>query len=110
MSGGAIQEVNAQGFDQVVSTSTVPVVVDFWAPWCGPCQLLGPVVDTLATENAGKIKVGKLNVDENQNLTMKFGVRGVPTLIFLKQGQEVKRIVGAQAKTQLQQVIDALSD
>lgn len=102
--------VTEDNWNSEIVNSSLPVLVDFWAPWCGPCQLLGPVVDTLATENAGKIKVGKLNVDENQNLTMKFGVRGVPTLIFLKQGQEVKRIVGAQAKTQLQQVIDALSD
>ncbi|MGI5879403.1 MAG: thioredoxin [Syntrophomonadaceae bacterium] len=99
----ALTETN---FEQEVIKSELPVLVDFWAPWCGPCKMVGPIVDSLATDNSGKLNVGKVNVDDNKALAVKYGIRGVPTLIFFKDGQEVKRIVGAQNKNQLQTVIN----
>lgn len=101
-----VKTFNADNFENEVVQSELPVLIDFWAPWCMPCKMVGPVVETLADENAGKITVGKINVDENQSLAAKFGVRGIPTLLFFKNGAEVKRIVGAQGKPQLQMAID----
>ena len=101
-----VNNISTDNFDSEVLQAGKPVLVDFWAPWCGPCKMLGPIVETLADENVDKINVGKLNVDENQSLAAQFGVRGIPTLIFFKGGKEVKRVVGAQNKNQLQKVID----
>ena len=101
-----VKTINTDNFEKEVLQSEQPVLVDFWAPWCGPCKMVGPIVETLADENVGKIVVGKVNVDENQALSGQFGVRGIPTLLFFKAGKEVKRIVGAQNKNQLQKVID----
>jgi thioredoxin 1 len=88
-------------FDQEVLKSDIPVLVDFWATWCAPCKAIAPLVDTVADEYAGKIKVGKVNVDENQAIPGKFGVRGIPTLILFKGGVVVDQIVGAVPKSQL---------
>ncbi|MEQ8174559.1 MAG: thioredoxin [Syntrophomonadaceae bacterium] len=101
-----VNVVGTDNWDAEVIKSDIPVMVDFWAPWCGPCKMVGPVVESLAAENEGKIKVAKVNVDENKDLAIKYGVRGIPTLAFFKDGAEVKRIVGAQGKPQLQQHID----
>lgn len=103
-----VKVFNNENWNQEVLQSDLPVLVDFWAPWCGPCKMLGPVVESLAADNEGKIKVGKVNVDENQSLAAQFGIRGIPTLTFFKGGTEVKRIVGAQNKAQLQKVVDEL--
>jgi thioredoxin 1 len=103
-----VKALTENNFEQEVIKSELPVLVDFWAPWCGPCKMLGPIVDSLATDNSGKLNVGKVNVDDNKPLAVKYGIRGVPTLIFFKGGQEVKRIVGAQNKNQLQTVINEM--
>lgn len=104
-----VTAITENTWEETVVQSSLPVMVDFWATWCGPCQTLGPIVDTLAGENDGKIAVGKVNVDENKGLAVKYGVRGIPTLLFFKGGAEVKRIVGVQSKGQLQQVIDEIA-
>lgn len=96
MSGGAVQEVNAQGFDQVVSTSTIPVVADFWAPWCGPCRMVHPVLEKLAADHDGKVSVIKVNVDENQELAARYGIMSIPTVILFKGGQLEKQLIGAR--------------
>ena len=85
-------------FAKEVIESDIPVVVDFWATWCGPCQVMGPVIDTVAGEYTGKVKVLKLNVDENPVTPSKYGVRGIPTLILFNKGEVVDRIIGAQPK------------
>jgi thioredoxin 1 len=92
------QVVTDGDFKKEVLEASVPVLVDFWATWCGPCQVMGPVVDAIAEENEGKIKVLKMNVDENQLTPAQYGVRGIPTLILFSKGDVVDRIVGAQPK------------
>ena len=101
-----VKTISTDNFEKEVLQSEQPVLVDFWAPWCGPCKMVGPIVETLADENVGKIVVAKVNVDENQPIAGQFGIRGIPTLLFFKAGKEVKRIVGAQNKNQLQKAID----
>jgi thioredoxin 1 len=90
-----------------VEKSATPVVVDFWAPWCGPCRMIAPIVDELAVEYEGTVKIGKLNVDENQALAAKYGVMSIPTLLVFKNGQPVERIVGFAPKKELKAKIDA---
>ena len=101
-----ILDVNDGNFEQEVIHSQTTVLIDFWAPWCGPCRMVGPIVEELAKEYTGRLKVAKVNVDENQQVAGLYGIRGIPTLVFFKDGQEVKRIVGAQGKALLQNTID----
>ncbi len=101
-----VKSIDTNNFTSEVLEAGQPVMVDFWAPWCGPCKMLGPIVETLAEENLGKISVVKINIDENKALATQYGIRGIPTLTFFNDGKEVKRIVGAQGKVQLQKVID----
>jgi len=104
-----VKTLTADNFESEVLQAQKPVLVDFWAPWCGPCKMIGPIVDVLAEKNAAKLEVGKLNVDENPSLAAPYGVRGIPTLLFFKDGKEVKRIVGGQNKNQLQKTIDEVT-
>jgi thioredoxin 1 len=92
-------------FKTEVIDSTVPVLVDFWATWCGPCQIMGPVIDILAGEYEGRVKVMKLNVDENPQTPAQYGVRGIPTLIIFKGGAEAQRIVGASPKESVDEAL-----
>ncbi|HBI37605.1 MAG: thioredoxin [Spirochaetes bacterium GWF1_31_7] len=85
-------------FDNEVLTSELPVLVDFWAPWCGPCKMIGPIIEELAKEYSGKVKICKCNVDENQSAPAKYGIRSIPSLIVFKDGKEVKQAVGSQPK------------
>ena len=95
-------EITDANFDEVVLKSDKPVLVDFWAEWCGPCRMVGPVVEELAKEYEGKAVIGKMNVDFNPNVAMKFGIRNIPTLLFFKGGQLVDRQVGAAPKSALE--------
>ncbi len=104
-----VKSVSEGSFDEQVLKSDRPVMVDFWAPWCGPCKALGPIVDTIAADNSNKLDVVKLNVDENQSLAVKYGVRGIPTIIVFNKGAEVKRVVGLQNKGQLQALVDSVA-
>ena len=85
-----------------------PLVVDFWATWCGPCRMVGPIISELAEEFEGRIVVGKCDVEENEDLAMEFGIRNIPTILFFKGGQVVDKIVGAQAKARIQEKFEAL--
>ena len=101
-----VQTFTDGNFDDSVLKSAPVVLVDFWAEWCGPCKRLGPTVDALATEYAGKVTVGKLNVDENPAVSFKFQIRGIPTILIFKGGQVVESVVGLAQKEDLKKAID----
>jgi len=101
-------EVNGNNFQQEVLESSIPVLVDFWASWCMPCRMLAPTIEKLAEENQDKLKVCKLNTDENQNIAAQYGIQGIPTLIVFKEGKEVGRTVGVMSKEKLQEKLDPI--
>ncbi len=101
--------VTDDNFQEIVLDSDKPVVVDFWASWCGPCLALAPVIDDIAEEYADTIKICKLNVDENQKTAMQYGIKGIPTILFFKNGNVVEQSVGLVPKEQLKELIDKIS-
>ncbi|MCZ6684571.1 MAG: thioredoxin [Candidatus Dadabacteria bacterium] len=106
MASDAIIELSDSTFETEVVKSDLPVLVDFWAPWCGPCRAIAPIVEEISSSYEGKIKVGRMNVDENQSTTMKFGIRSIPTIIMFKGGEAVDQIIGAVPKGEIERVVD----
>ena len=102
-----VQDFTDDNFSQEVLESTTPVLVDFWAPWWGPCRQLSPLIDELAEENAGVIKVGKVNIDDSQGIAGQLGISSIPTLMVFKDGEPVETLVGMNPKSRIQEVIDA---
>ena len=105
---GDILEVSDESFESEIINSDIPSMVDFWAEWCGPCKKVGPVVEELAGEYAGKIKIAKMDVDHNRQTPAKFGIRNIPTLILFKGGEVVNTIVGAQPKSSIEDELKKL--
>ncbi|NBV08340.1 MAG: thioredoxin [Flavobacteriia bacterium] len=101
-------EITDANFDELVMKSTQPVVVDFWAEWCGPCRMIGPIIDELYSEYEGKALIGKVNVDANSGVAAQFGVRSIPTVLFIKNGEVVDKSVGAVPKATLSGKLDAI--
>ncbi len=93
-------------FNKVISESDIPILVDFWAPWCAPCRFVSPVLSEIVNENAGVLKLGKLNVDDHPAVAQRYGITGIPTIILFKDGEPVERIVGALPKQMLEQVLE----
>jgi thioredoxin 1 len=98
-------QVNDAGFEAEVLKDSLPVLVDFWAPWCGPCRAIAPVIEELAQEFEGKVKILKMNVDENPGTPSKYGIRAIPTLILFKKGEVVEQVTGAVSKASLKQML-----
>lgn len=108
MGNGKLIKVSDRNFQEEVLESTMPVLVDFWASWCMPCRILEPVIEKLAEENQGKLRVCKLNTDENQHVAAQYGIQGIPTLIFFKEGKEVGRVVGVLPKQKIQEKLNSI--
>ncbi|MEO9531715.1 MAG: thioredoxin [Crocinitomicaceae bacterium] len=101
-------EITDANYEEIVGKSDKPVVLDFWAAWCGPCRMIGPLIDEMHTEYEGKAIIGKVDVDNNQAIAAKFGVRNIPTVAFIKNGEVVDKSVGAVPKAQLTEKLDAI--
>ncbi len=99
--------VTDAAFEKVVLKSDVPVIVDFWAPWCGPCRMVAPILDKIAKEKAGKLVVAKVNTDENAEWAINYGVQGIPTMLFISNGKVIRKQVGALPEPMLRQVLDS---
>jgi thioredoxin 1 len=106
LAGENIFEFTDANFKAEVLDSTIPVLIDFWAPWCGPCRMVAPVVEQIAAEYAGKAKVGKVNVDDNPTIATNYGIRSIPTLIVIKAGKVIGQVIGAVGKGELMKLLD----
>ena len=109
MASPLIVTLTQENFAQQVLQSPTPVLVDFWAEWCGPCKSIGPLLDELADEYQGKIKIGKVNIDEHQGLASEYGVRAIPTLLIIKNGQVMEQMVGAKSKRDFKASLDRVA-
>ena len=103
-----VNEFTDANFENDVTNSDIPVLVDFWATWCGPCKAIAPIIEEIAEDYKGKVKVGKVDVDQNQNSAMKYGVRSIPTLLILKNGEVVNQIVGSVPKSEISEKLDTI--
>jgi thioredoxin 1 len=108
--GGNTLEITDDNFQSEVVNSSIPVLVDFWAPWCGPCRQIAPLIDQLADEYAGSVKIGKLNVDDNPQVASQFGIQSIPTLMIFKNGEVAERFVGAPPRVRLTSALDSVKD
>lgn len=106
--GEEILILTQENFDDEITRSEIPVLVDFWAPWCGPCRMLAPILEEIAEEFKGKLKVGKVNIDENLSLSQKYSIQSIPTLILFKDGKEANRLVGAMSKEKLKSSLEEI--
>jgi thioredoxin 1 len=109
MSALTIVTLTKTNFDQEVLKSSTPVLVDFWAEWCGPCKMVAPILDELASEYEGKVKIGKVNIDEHQDLATEYGIRAIPTLLLFKDGQVTDQIVGLRSKRDFKTKLDRVA-
>ena len=98
-------KITRENFENEVMKSNIPVLIDFWAPWCGPCRMMGPIIEQMADEYEGKVKVGKVNVDEEGELSQAFGVMSIPTIVLVKDGKIVKQAVGARPKAEVEAML-----
>jgi thioredoxin 1 len=109
MASPLISALTQENFEKEVLQSATPVLVDFWAEWCGPCKMIAPLLDELADEYQGKIKIGKVNIDEQQELATKYGIRAIPTLLLINKGQVAEQMVGAKSKRDLKASLDRVA-
>ena len=105
MASDAVKEFNDDNFQTEVLDSSTPVLVDFWAPWCGPCRQIAPLIDQLADDHTGKVKIGKMNIDDNPTVTAQYGIQSIPTLLLFKNGEVAERFVGMPPKAKLEDAL-----